>query len=439
MADEIVFTVNSPGEVSTWLSPTVEAVRRLDAGVRISVFVLPCLYASGTEAEVIRRMPGVDEVVPPREALRFILWGGAPGGWRPKGRGVVVFLGGEMLLAARLAKRLGYPAAAYTHGHVVSPAAFQRIFVPREAAKSRAVAKGAPLERIEVVGDLMVDAARVVRDPAQRRALAAPLKLEAGIPAVLILPGSRPYELSITFPLFAGAAARLRRELAVQFVVALSPYITADALSRALTSGGAGAELPAVSVAPGEAAAAIQALYGSPAGGAGARAEARAAISVGTVFGPVSLILWRGESRAVMAGADLALTIPGSNTAELAAWGVPMVVCLPLYRPEEIPLDGIAGYLDRLPLVGRALKTKAVLRAAERAKFVALPNEAAQEAIVPELRSQKLKPEEVAWEAKRLLTDPAGLTAMSSRLVDVMGPAGAAEKVARRALELLQS
>ena len=136
MAGEIVFTVNSPGEVSTWLAPTVAALRQLDTGVHVSVHILPCLYASGTEAEVIRGMPGVDSVVTPGESWRYILRGRLPAGWKPRGRGAVVFLGGEMLLAARLARRLGYPAAAYTQGHVVSSRDFARFFVPREGRRA---------------------------------------------------------------------------------------------------------------------------------------------------------------------------------------------------------------------------------------------------------------------------------------------------------------
>ena len=42
----------------------------------------------------------------------------------------------------------------------------------------------------------------------------------------------------------------------------------------------------------------------------------------------------------LMNWADLALTILGTNTVELAALGVPMVVTVPLTHPEEIPLRG---------------------------------------------------------------------------------------------------
>ena len=85
--DEIVFTVNSPGEVSTWLAPTVAALKRLAPDVKATVFILPCLYASGTELDVVRRMPRVEAVVSPRESLRYIVGGRLPARVAPDGPG----------------------------------------------------------------------------------------------------------------------------------------------------------------------------------------------------------------------------------------------------------------------------------------------------------------------------------------------------------------
>ena len=86
-----------------------------------------------------------------------------------------------------------------------------------------------------------------------------------------------------------------------------------------------------------------------------------------------------------------------------------MIVCLPLSRPEEVPLDGVLGYIDKIPVVGRKLKAKAVLKFAERTPFLALPNRIAQELIASELRSTQLSAGEVAREAERLLADPEAL------------------------------
>lgn len=450
---EIVFTVNSPGEVSTWLAPAVRAVKSLAPAVRVSVMILPCLYASGTEIDVVRRMTGVDAVVGPGESLRFILYGRLPAAWQPSGRGAVVFLGGELWLAARLAKRLGYPAAAYTEWRISGAGAFRRIFVPRAAVRDSVVRQGATPERVRIVGDLMVDAARVPQDPGGRARVAEPLGFDPARPVVAVFPGSRPHELRVTLPLFLAAALKLaqaRPEL--QLAVSVSPYTTRETFGQALNEveREAGARLRTDCGAlldelfsRGKASA-VQAPVAKPPRGREPRESASSTqepapvhATLETPDGAARLCFWRGESRAVMAAATLALTIPGSNTAELAAWGVPMVVCLPLKRPEEIPLDGLAGYIDKIPLVGRKLKAKAVLKAAERAKFVALPNRIAQELIALELRSTDLSPDEVAREAQNLLADPRRLETMGKRLVEAMGPGGAAEAITRHTLELL--
>ena len=184
----------------------------------------------------------------------------------------------------------------------------------------------------------------------------------------------------------------------MQFVVALSPYTTREMLAGGLAeiarAAQRGASDPSGSFADD---ALLDGLFST------GTERLRADATLITSEGAVDVLFWRGASRAAMAGADLALTIPGSNTAELAAWGVPMIVCLPLARPEEVPLDGVLGYIDKIPLVGRKLKAKAVLKVAERTPYLALPNRIAQAIIAPELRSKQLSPEEVASQAERLL------------------------------------
>ena len=433
MHGELFFTVNSPGEVATWLTPVVRALRSAGSQARVTVFLVPCTYASGTEAEVVARIPGVDRVILPAESLRYALFGTAPRGIaRPK-RGALLFLGGEFMLAARLARRLAVPAAAYTEGYINSAGAFERVFVPREQAREKVVARGAAPGRVAVVGDLMVDAARMRLEEAGEPAAAGapPLRPsgpagavapdipagEAGSggdgPVIALLPGSRPYEVRRGLPFMLRAAAELaRRRPGLRFTVPVSPFATAGDFAFALEVLGAG-----------ELRRELEALF-SPAGDGAIRlripVEGRA----------LDVAFERARAARAMAGADLALTIPGSNTAELAVYGVPMIVCVPLDRPEEIPLEGIAGLLDRVPLVGRRLKAAAVMRAARRVEFVALPNRVAGEMVVPELKSAALRPEEVAGAAASLLEAPERLERIRARLVSLMGPEGAARAIA---------
>jgi len=109
-----------------------------------------------------------------------------------------------------------------------------------------------------------------------------------------------------------------------------------------------------------------------------------------------------------------------------------------LNKPELIPLEGIPGLIGGIPLVGRYLKRKAVLAAAKRVKFAALPNMKAQEQIVPELMGI-LRPEDLAIAVGNLIRNPDKLRAMSSRLKQVMGADGAARRIAEALAAALEA
>lgn len=424
---EVVLTVNSPGEVATWLVPVVRALRARageGAALTVTVMVLPCMYAAGTELTVVRGVPGVDQAFGPRESLLYALSGIGLKTWRPQPRGAVVYLGGELALASLIAGRLGYRALMYTEGRHTPPKRFERIFVPNERARQSMVQRGADPARVQVVGDLMVDAAHldVHGDATQIRAAWG---LNPARKTVALFPGSRPYELRRAGRLMVAAAAHmLRREPQVQFVLAVAPFHTEAGLRKDLAE-----FAPRFTGDPAR-------LFAAEGIGAAPR-ERVERFSFETDQGTVPILFVRGGERRVIAAADLALTIPGSNTMEMAAHGVPMVVCLPLDHLEEIPIDGVLGLLGGIPLVGRPLKRAAVKRVLERTRFTALPNRSAGKMLVPELRSERLSPADVAEAALRLLADDARRAALSQALREVAGPAGASGRVADAILTTL--
>ena len=401
---EFVLTANSPGEVSTWLAPTVRAIKERAPSARIRVFLVPCAFATGAEKTVAAAMPGVDRAFGPGEYWRHALTPLPLRGFAR--RGAVLFLGGDPVHALWLGRRLGLPALAYLERGSSWARRFAEVFVPTEGVRERLLRRGAEPERVHVVGDLMLDAVKPARPP---DAVRERLGLDPARPVVAVFPGSRRFELQQAMPFLLRAAEILReghREL--QFVMSLAPF-----------------------VAPSE-------IDGTPAralGGTPVKLEPygdhwRAVTGRGLVVPAL-----RGAPYDVMQVADLALTVPGSNTAEMAAMGLPMVVAVPLNLAESIPLPGVVQYVERVPLVGKRWKRAVVQRLSDRTPFVAIPNRKAGRAIVPEVRGM-LRPEDVAIEAARVLADPKGREAMRAALRQVMGPPGASQRIAARLIEM---
>jgi len=125
---------------------------------------------------------------------------------------------------------------------------------------------------------------------------------------------------------------------------------------------------------------------------------------------------------------DLALTIPGTNTAQLAICGIPMVSIMPLNWPENIPLEGLLEYVCKLPLIGSSLRRYAFKLFEKHRRSLALPNILSKQVIVPELLGV-LTPEQVAESLIALLKDMTARELMSKDLQKIMGPRGAAEQI----------
>src|SRR3989338_5011742 len=125
---------------------------------------------------------------------------------------------------------------------------------------------------------------------------------------------------------------------------------------------------------------------------------------------------------------DLIITIPGTNTARLAALGIPMLVIFPLDNPDVIPLEGLPHFIGKIPYLGSKFKKKLAAIVNKRTRFFALPNIKADTEIIQEIRGI-IKPAEVARTAVGLLKDKSKRERMSQELRLAMGQPGAAQKI----------
>jgi lipid-A-disaccharide synthase len=142
-----------------------------------------------------------------------------------------------------------------------------------------------------------------------------------------------------------------------------------------------------------------------------------------------------GDYRA-LSRAQLVVTIPGTKCLEAAVLGRPMLVLVPLKRPDEITLNGLGAYLHHVPFVGRPLKRWLVRKVERSFTFVAQPNIDVGRELAPEMRGVMM-PGDVVDRVCDLLARPGDLRAMGETLSKVYAShVGAADRMAADALDV---
>ena len=79
-----------------------------------------------------------------------------------------------------------------------------------------------------------------------------------------------------------------------------------------------------------------------------------------------------------------ALTIPGTNTMQLAYLNIPFFMILPTHNPNILRLDGALGLIIQAPILGHVLRRFIIQIMARRPRLYALPNQYFKQAICPE-------------------------------------------------------
>lgn len=372
----LVITCNGPGETAGWLRPLLRAIYAERADTRVHVFYVPDDYATGREAALVRALFPQSVVYDPRTYLRVAVGGGAEG--LPEGFEAVLYLGGDLMHAARLHKRFGGALMTYKFSRARYAPQTVRAFAVDEANRAELLASQMPAERIEIVGNLAIDGALM-------EASAPP---EAGTPddGVLFMPGSRGYEVQHLIPFFFTAALAMRRENpALPIAFGISPFTGIDHVRGAMMAGGD---------------ARVFAQRGTV-------VEDGDGVFLSTIDGGVRFPIVRNALASAKA-ARLVVTIPGTKVIELAAIGKPAIACSPANAPELVTINGPLTYLDRIPFVGAPVKRAAVMAYSRRHRFHTQPNIDAQEMLVEELHGT-LTPGRVARVALERFADAAWL------------------------------
>ncbi len=402
MTVDLVLAGNGPGELTGWVRPVARAARRVGpADLRLTLVLSPTQFAGGREADVVQSWGVVDRILTPGQGTRFAL---GIGGLEVGPQAAVVHLGGDLWFSARVARRLRVPAAAFAETAFIvrRHQAFARIFAASVSLAQELHAQGVPQERIVVTGDPRVDA---VRDGAHlpSPSRGAPGTIDSARPTagadaiVSILAGSRDHYFRTLLPYFMATADALTAiRPGVTFQIIAAEFLTPNVLSAM-------------------------------------QEQTRRQW-------PALRVVWvtRDPWEAVARG-GLTLTIPGTNTAELAILGVPFAVIVPLQLLDHVPAEGLLEYVGRIPGVGRLIKREAVRRYFARPRLVALPNLRAGRAVVPEWIG-RWTPGELANRVGELLNDAPRKTAMQAALRQIYpASGGAAVAIAEQALALART
>jgi len=442
----VVIVANSPGEVEGWARPLVASLRASEARaaeefgkLKIVIALTPCPFASGREAEVAAGLPGVDVVVTPSQYVRCVVLGLIPAKMRGLSaedaggpwRGIVVHLGGDHLHSALIARRLGFPAVAYSDRTAGFASSFVRFMAEDARVREKLERKGVPAGRIEVVGNLMIDGVRPAEARGKTRVALGLADDADDAPLVCLLPGSRKQQIRHVMPFFLRVAEIVKRfREDARFVMALSPFVGIDTVERFLSMGSdLGRERADESGGR-------QGLEG--ASGRLSAVEGSPATHIIETDEGVSVLVVSEARHDAMAASEVAVSMPGTVTAELAYLGVPTVVAVPLNLPHEVPLTGVVDMLGRIPVIGRPIRRAGVRKALARIEFTAIPNKRQKRMIVPEVRGV-LSAEDVAIKVLELLQDKKARDRIAVELRQAMGQPGAADRVASIVLDTLIS
>jgi len=402
----IALTSNGPGEFAGWVRPLVAALLRLEPATEIALFFVPDDFATGHEPDVARRLFPNVRVIGARDYVRFAL--GQRVAEAPEAADIVEYLGGDLLHAARVRARLGGSARTYKFARKSVAKQLERAYALDARNAGELGRAGVPAERVEIVGNLAIDGA--LAEAAGDFALAPGAPLDPG--GILFMPGTRKHEVANMYPFFLQTAIVLRaRRPDLPLAFAVSPFTSDEEVGRALEAGG----------------------HRNAWGARGSVVRAGDGVALQPAAGGAPFPVVRDAMRHA-AHARLVVTLPGTKCIELAALGVPAIVCVPLNAPEVVVINGPLQYLDRIPLAGTVLKRAIVVGVDARFRYTAQPNIDTDEMLMPELRGT-LMPGDVARRVAEYADDDAARARASERLRSLYAAhVGAAERMARSLL-----
>ena len=200
---------NGPGELWGWTRPVAMELRK--RGHSVSLWLLPCQFASGAERTVASRL-GVDKLEGPSSSA----WT-----WRALGKektDCILQLGGDLLFGRHIAQNAPAPLICYAYGYKKGME-HARTFTAYPGMSTK-------MPNARVVGDLVKDSLEL--EPGTLKWA----EEDTGSPRLLLFPGSRPAIRRMSLSWLATIVQHLRLLVPnIQIGTLFSPFVPENEFS----------------------------------------------------------------------------------------------------------------------------------------------------------------------------------------------------------------
>tara|TARA_Y100001968_G_scaffold247541_1_gene232009 strand:- start:4316 stop:5575 length:1260 start_codon:yes stop_codon:yes gene_type:complete len=409
----VVIISNGPGELTTWVKPVLNELKKLihlkknNLNVSLRLALVPCPNATGREFQVAQNWHEFDLITTAAEFWQLLLKPSKLAHW-PK-RGIVVFLGGDQFWSILLAKRLGYKSITYAEWVARWPRWNQFTAAMNQEVKENLSIKNQ--RNCIVIGDLMAD----IKNNSNSSINFSEDKW------IAILPGSKKAKLSIGIPYFLEMADFIAKENSnVKLLIPIAPttnledYLYFQSDQNPITK-----------------------YYSSRIKNIKKLDNSVFDYIIETNKKTKIHILSNYPNYEILSQCILAVTTVGANTAELASINLPMIVVLPTQHLGYMKAwDGIIGILAKISFINKLIIILLKNWYFRNKKYFAWPNIKAKKFIVPE-RIGDFLPKEIAKEVVILIDNQKALEDQKNNLSKQRGQKGASKKLAELILQAL--
>ncbi len=201
---------NSPGEISAWVKPIAITAKQYNPNIFITLYLVPCQYATKKEADVAKTISEIDEIIPVNKSLLYLF--SLKKLIKKSKNGAILYLGGDPFYSSRMSSKTGFPAFAYTEHQNFPTKAFTHVFFKHKD------------------GDLMAANSQIQHF--ERNLIFQKYSLNPKKDYCLIFPGSRPEHFKAFFKLCLDTVTEIHKSKPYHFIFCISPYISDDLLNE---------------------------------------------------------------------------------------------------------------------------------------------------------------------------------------------------------------